>query len=106
LLEDSPMRIEWFKKKLPNLKVTTSVKEFKDYIDTKPRIDFIFFDHDLGDGGTGYEAAEFLTERFGRGINRWGLIHSWNTNGAKRMQELLPSVPHVVFGDFDIEVET
>lgn len=102
LLEDSEMRIAWFEKRIPDLKVCRSVQEFKDYFATKPMVDFIFFDHDLGEGGSGYDAAKFMVESFGSG-NRWGLIHSWNKTGAQRMQEILV-VPHVPFGDFEVEI--
>jgi hypothetical protein len=106
LLEDSEMRIAWFKKRIPELKVVSSVSDFKAYFDTHPQVDYIFFDHDLGEGnGTGAEAAEYVATRFG-GFSKWGLIHSWNTPGAKRMQEFLKSTPHIPFGDFEVEVGT
>ena len=103
LLEDSEMRIQWFEQKIPGIKVVRSVKEFTDYFETRPTVDFIFFDHDLGEGGSGYDAAQFLAERFGT-TNRWGLIHSWNKAGAARMQQVLESTPAVPFGEFDIEI--
>lgn len=103
LLEDSPMRIEWFEKKVPGIAVVRSVQEFIDYFKTGPTVDFVFFDHDLGEGGSGYDAAVWLTERFGA-VNRWGLIHSWNRAGAARMQQVLKAVPAIPFGEFDIEI--
>jgi hypothetical protein len=103
LLEDSEMRIQWFEQKVPGIKVVRSVEEFKEYFDTHPTVDFIFFDHDLGEGGSGYEAAQFMAERFGA-TNRWGLIHSWNRTGAARMQQILEATPAVPFGEFDIEI--
>ena len=103
LLEDSDMRVLWFNKKIKNLKVVASVKEFKEYFDTRPIVDFIFYDNDLGDGnGTGLEAIQFMKEKFGDG-NRWGLIHSWNRPAAQQMMLLYPSIPHIPFGEFDIE---
>lgn len=103
LLEDSDMRIEWFKKRIRNLKVVKTVQEFKDYFERHPTVDFVFFDHDLGEGnGTGLDAATFMKEKFG-GTSRWGLIHSWNRAGAQRMQLVLPQTPHVPFGEFEIE---
>jgi hypothetical protein len=103
LLEDSDMRIIWFKKKIKNLKVVSTVKSFKEYFDTHPIVDFIFYDHDLGDGnGTGLEAIQFMKERYGNG-NRWGLIHSWNRPAAQQMMLVSPNVPHIPFGEFDIE---
>ncbi len=103
LLEDSEMRIEWFSKKVTNLKVVSSVQEFKKYFDTYPIVDFIFYDHDLGDGnGTGLEAIQFMKEKFG-GSNRWGMIHSWNRPAAQQMLSVYPNIPHIPFGEFDIE---
>jgi len=106
VLEDSPMRIAWFKKRLPHVTIVSSIKEFKAYFDLSPCCDYIFFDHDLGKGnGTGYDAVVFMKERFGGGNgSKAGLIHSWNQAGAKRMQEIL-NIVHIPFGDFEIEVE-
>ncbi len=104
LLEDSEMRIEWFKARIPTLKVVSTVEDFKAYFATKPQVDFIFYDHDLGEGnGTGMEAVEWIVEKFG-GASRWAVIHSWNTPAAHRMQKLLVNTPHIRFGDFDVEV--
>ena len=102
LLEDSEMRITWFKNKIKNLHVCSSVQEFKEYFDTKPLVDFIFWDHDLGEGGTGLDAAKYLTERFGPG-NKWGLIHSWNSTGSAAMKAVLTGSMCIPFGDFEIE---
>ena len=75
LLEDSDMRIEWFKRQLSHLHVVKSVADFIAYFETRPIVDFIFLDHDLGDGGSGYDAAKYVHDNFG-GNSRWGLIHS------------------------------
>lgn len=104
LLEDSDMRIAWFEKRLSDLKVVKTVQEFRDYIDSKPLIDFIFFDHDLGEGENGLDAARFLIEKFGSTTN-WGLIHSWNKSGAVAMQNAGLRIPHVPFGEFELKVE-
>lgn len=103
VLEDSEMRIEWFEKKIPGVKIVRSVKEFIEYFGTKPTVDFIFWDHDLGEGGSGYDAAQWTADAFGS-VNRWGLIHSWNKNGAAHMQQVLKATPAVPFGEFDIEI--
>ena len=105
LLEDSPMRIAWFKKRVPNLTVVSTVDAFKAYLAGHPICDFIFFDHDLGEGaGTGLEAAQYLKDAFG-GNTDAGLIHTWNSAGAKAMQAVLQRVPYVPFGQFEVEVE-
>src|SRR5258708_6046585 len=102
LLEDSEMRIEWFKKRIKKLHVCSSVQSFKDYFDTKPMVDFIFWDHDLGEGGTGLDAAKFLVERFGISGSRWGLIHSWNNVGATTMQQVITGSICIPFGSFEL----
>lgn len=106
LLEDSDMRINWFKSKIPEgLFVFKTLDEFKAHFENKNGADFIFWDHDLGPGGSGYDAAKYLTDKFGsRSASKWGLIHSWNVGGANRMRELLPGSPHIPFGDFEIEM--
>lgn len=103
LLEDSEMRIAWFKTKLPDITVVKTVAEFINYFGTHPIVDFIFWDHDLGEGGSGADAATWCVEKFGS-VNRWGLIHSWNKGGAAKMQDILKATPAVPFGEFDIEV--
>ena len=104
LLEDSPMRIAWFKKQVPGIVVVSSVEEFKTLFDNNPPCDFIFWDHDLGKGGTGYDAAEWFANKYGA-VNRYMLIHSWNRAGAARMQTVLKEASYVPFGNFEIEVE-
>ena|SRR5579862_1612453 len=101
LLEDSDTRIAWFTKRIPNLKVVKTVDDFKKYFDGHPIVDFIFFDHDLGTEETGADAAKFVAEKFG--ANRYGMIHSWNKGGSQKIQSYLPNIPHIPFGDFEIE---
>lgn len=103
LLEDSPMRITWFTERLPYLHVVQSIEELKVYFDGHPICDYFFLDHDLGEGaGTGVEAAEYINNRFGN-LSSAGLIHSWNREGALRMQKVLPLLPWVPFGGFEID---
>lgn len=102
LLEDSDMRIAWFEKRIKNLKVTRTVQEFKDYFNTKPLVDFVLMDHDLGTPETGLDAAKFMVDRFGA-TNNWGLIHSWNKAGAEAMQACGLRLLHVPFGEFEIK---
>ena len=105
LLEDSPMRIAWFRKRIPNLTVVSTVKDFISYFDKRPTVDYMLLDHDLGEGnGTGEDAARWIKETFG-GKGKWILIHSWNRDGARRMQDLIPGAPAIPFGEFDLEVE-
>jgi hypothetical protein len=103
LLEDSEMRIKWFEKRVPNLHVCRTVPEFKDYFTTRPTVDFLFLDHDLGEGnGDGVEACQFVADTFSNN-SRWGLIHSWNRAGARRMMDILVGVRHIPFGEFEIQ---
>lgn len=99
------MRIAWFAKRIPHLTVVRTARAFREYFDTKPLVDFIFFDHDLGEGGTGYEAAEFIKERFGGNTTNAGIIHTWNPSGAARMRTLLPLTLWIPFGEFEVEME-
>jgi hypothetical protein len=106
LLEDSPMRIAWFKKRIPHLTVVSNVEDFKQYFLNKPICDFIFFDHDLGEGcGTGEDAATFIKEHFGGNTTNAGIIHTWNPSGAAKMKVLLPLTLWIPFGEFEVEVE-
>lgn len=104
LLEDSEMRINWFCKRLPDVHVCRTVKEFRDYVESKPLIDYIFFDHDLGEGENGLDAAKYLVDKFG-GTNNWALIHSWNRAGATAMQNYGLNAPHIPFGEFELEID-
>ena len=105
LLEDSPMRIAWFRKRLPILHVVNTVQEFREYFNSKPLVDFIFFDHDLGTEETGYDAAKYIKDKFGGNTTNAGIIHTWNPSGAAKMRELLPLTLWIPFGEFEIEVE-
>lgn len=106
VLEDSPMRIAWFRKRVPMLTVCTTMSEFVAYFDAKPICDFIFLDHDLGEGaGTGVDAANFIKERFGGNTSAM-LIHSWNHSGVQAMQAILKGAPAIPFGNFELEVES
>lgn len=107
LLEDSEMRIAWFKKRVPNLTVFSKVEDFIHYFkqaQPHPSCDFIFLDHDLGTVETGLDAAKFMSANFGRG-GKFTLVHSWNREGARQMLELLNGALSVPFGDFELEVE-
>lgn len=99
------MRIAWFQKRLPDLVVCTTPEAFKEYF-TKghERCDFIFWDHDLGEQGTSAEVAKWFVSKYGAG-NEYALIHSWNTAGARNLQDIMMGVKWIPFGQFDVEVE-
>jgi hypothetical protein len=102
LLEDSEMRITWFQKRIPNLTVCRNVQEFKDHFTKNPPCDFVFWDHDLGEGANGADAAKWFLERYGS-TNRAHLIHSFNRAGARNIQQSILNACHVPFGEFEIE---
>lgn len=104
VLEDSEMRQEWFKKRLPGVAILPTVQDFKDFFASHPACDFIFLDHDLGTKETGLDAAQYMHDTFGRG-GKFTLIHSWNRKGAERMLDLLHGAIYIPFGDFEVEVE-
>lgn len=104
LLEDSPMRIAWFQKRVPDLVVCKDVAAFKEYFTTgEKRCDFVFFDHDLGPGDNGQVAAQWFTDQYGAS-NKYALIHSWNWEGALKMSKIMNGVTWIPFGGFEVEV--
>lgn len=105
VLEDSPMRMTWFKRRIPFCTVVDTIPGFKEFFTSRQICDFIFLDHDLGEGnGNGVDACKFLVERFG-GNSKTLIVHSWNRPGAQRMQDIIPGAVHIPFGDFELEVE-
>jgi hypothetical protein len=102
VLEDSEMRITWFQKRVPRLTVCRNVEEFKAYFSGHPPCDFVFWDHDLGPGENGADAAKWFLEKFG-GTNRAHLIHSFNIAGARNIQQYITFARHIPFGEFEIE---
>lgn len=102
LLEDSDMRITWFAKRIPNLHVCKTVKEFKDYFLGNPPCDFVFWDHDLGTQQTGADAAKWFRQRYSS-TNRAHLIHSFNQAGARNIQSEITTAVHIPFGEFEVE---
>jgi len=106
ILEDSPMRIAWFQKRIPDLIVCKTVLEFKQYFTSgRGLCDFVFWDHDLGTKENGEDAAKWFGIKFGNQANDYGVIHSWNSEGAHRMQKLIPGTKHIPFGQFEVETE-
>lgn len=105
LLEDAEMRISWFEKHVPGIHVCRTVEEFKKFFEHSPPIYMIFFDHDLGPGGNGADAAQWFANKYGN-QSRYCIIHSFNRTGAYKIQSILPNAIYVPFGDFDIEYES
>ena len=112
LLEDSELRIEWFKKKLHNLTIAKTADEAISILTCCAPFDFVFLDHDLGildytgenqtGKGNGQEVALHLAETGFLGNKV--CIHSWNPSGAANMARILKNAATVIpFGNFDIE---
>jgi hypothetical protein len=104
LLEDSEMRILWFQKRIPELKVCRTVAEFKAFFENNPSLFFIFWDHDLGEEETGADAAKWFSERYGA-INGYHVIHSHNQGGARNIQSYIRQAVCMPFGSFEVEFD-
>lgn len=108
LLEDSEQRIEWFRKRFPDM-VHTDTAEKAIAILAEKQFDWVFLDHDLGllnyagigKEGSGREVARFLSGKSWIGHNV--IIHSWNPCGAALMKDILEGATAIPFGNFDVE---
>lgn len=103
LLEDSEMRILWFQERIPGLMVCRNVEEFKKHFEGNPSAFFLFWDHDLGPGENGADAAKWFAEKY-KMTNRFHCIHSYNRAGAQRIQSYIPAAVHIPFGEFEVEI--
>jgi len=80
------------------------VEDAKTALCTDGPFDLIFLDHDLDnrvfvdseEENTGYQLAKYIAENNVRGKI---IIHSMNTYGAARMQEILPDARRISFPD-------
>ena len=74
-------------------------------LDSYPKFDFIFLDHDLGrftgTEGDGLQVAQHLASKGFTGKNTF--IHSHNTHRAAEMHKALRKAKIVPWGRFDIE---
>lgn len=102
-LDDMEHRLEWFQKRIPNIVCVSTVDDaIMRIADQRPPFDLIFLDHDLGTIETGEEVARHLASNGFIGYNV--VIHSWNSEGAKRMKNLLNNAAAITFGNFEIEL--
>jgi len=108
ILEDEPIRITWFLRRLCNHDVKVCV-DSEDAIECLKinKYDLIFLDHDLGGQafvpsgpGTGYEVAQFIATNENK--NAKIVVHSHNYPGARNMCSVLPDAQHLPFGSFNI----
>lgn len=99
ILEDDPNRINLFKRALCGtnyIKITDNAQECIKFL-SEQKWDVLFLDHDLGGRvyvketeNTGYEVALWLEEHKDKQPNTI-IIHSYNPEGAKRMNQALPN---------------
>ena len=120
VIEDNDKRLEWFDKNIPGCVTAVTPQEAVMTIDTNPRFDIIFLDHDAGI----YQSTQifveptdpdFLSKSFWRAAQRLRnidydghvIIHSHNPVGADRMAALLKSakVVKAPFGTFKIVLD-
>lgn len=104
ILEDDPIRIKIFDKKLKghDLYFFTEVADAIEAVKNFGPFDYYFLDHDLGGEiyvdsnkeNTGYQFAKFLAESKATGKM---YIHSMNGVGAQNMKAVLPEAVIVPF---------
>lgn len=102
IIEDDDERIKHFREKLANHELTFARDNNELIKKYSPPYDVIFFDFDLGRDGLKYEdngelAAKNIKEK-GLDKNALKVIHSWNPEGAKRIQQVFPGAPYAAFG--------
>ena len=68
----------------------------KKFMDEKARI-IVDFDHDLGEGKSGYDIAKWIVEQDYRRLDCHFRIHSMNPVGAKNIRELMC---HYHYGEY------
>lgn len=73
-----------------------TVHQAKVRLDAGMQFDCAFLDHDLGDdGSTGLDVAEMIAEMPPNMRPKNVVIHSWNSEGAARMEDALADVRNV-----------
>lgn len=100
ILEDDSYRVNFFLEKFCNdeLTITENAQSAIEYLEDNV-FDYLFLDHDLGDGnGTGLEVAEYLAENLWNENNRSPIIiHSWNRPATEKMINVLTQARHIPF---------
>lgn len=104
VLEDSLMRIKWFKKEYEGseINIFTQVKEAIRFL-KKETPDILYLDHDLdgkvfvdsSEENTGYQLAKFIAES-GKKYDKI-VIHSMNPFGAKNMYHTLKNSARALY---------
>lgn len=108
VVEDDPMRIEWFKSRIPSALFVDSAEGAIMLLQDQPGIDAVFLDHDLNFAdaafpnlrpGSGVRVARHLAQLKFQGFV---VIHSVNEAGARAMLSHLPAAHAAPFGTFEI----
>lgn len=92
VLEDSPERAKYFIERFADheITITDDAKDAVVYL-SEEVYDYIFLDHDLGDGnGSGADVAEFLSSDMCINDDAVVIIHSWNIPASAAMLRMLP----------------
>lgn len=116
VLDDDGERVEWFLENVPDATVARTAAEAIARLVEHGPFDIAFLDHDLGataedgvrqqgcvvgPGASGYKVAKHLAEN--PGIAEVIVIHSWNPDGARQMNNVLDGGAIVIpFGQFHI----
>lgn len=75
--------------------VVRSYAEFIQWLIQNGLPGVVSFDHDLGEGPSGYDAAKWMIEHYG--MPRIWYVHSMNYHGCRRIRELLNAACLPVF---------
>ncbi len=100
VLEDDGYRVKFFLEKFCNsyITITENAQSAIEYLEDNV-FDYLFLDHDLGDGnGSGLEVAEYLADNPWNENNRSPIvIHSWNVPATENMINVLSQARHIPF---------
>jgi CheY-like chemotaxis protein len=100
ILEDDTYRARFFIEQFGNhaLTITENADEAINYLEEEV-FDYLFFDHDLGDGnGCGADVAGYLNSHPTNLNNNANIIiHSWNVPATKAMLNKLRFAKHIPF---------
>jgi CheY-like chemotaxis protein len=84
VLDDSPERLEAFRRRFPDCVTATNYQEAVQALTTNGRFDEVWLDHDLGQPQTGCDVAYWLATTLPPSkLPSKAIVHSWNSSGAK-----------------------
>jgi DNA-binding LytR/AlgR family response regulator len=96
VVEDSPMRIEWFRERVPHAMIASTPFQAVNALTDEP--DTVFLDFDLG-AANSLGVAQLLADA----PPKLCVIHSANEEGAAELKSLLPTALVLPFASFTIE---